>query len=175
MSTSPSRSPSPSPDKPPVPSTVEGPSTPHAIDCMCGPNSPWSQALEWCGWSTEQHDWLFDPTQDLSDPAIQTRIRCSPWPRRLRSATHLLGLPILSRPQYAHLAAKVALANALISSRRRESRELLLLAVPWDRRAAHPFGLPRRPLHELLPGWRPSQEAAPAHQCRRADCVRVRL
>ena len=50
---------------------------PLALDCMCGPNAPWSRALEWCGWSTRPRDWLIDPAHDLTSPAMQSEVRAS--------------------------------------------------------------------------------------------------
>ncbi len=116
---------------------------PIALDCMCGPNAPWSRALEWCGWSTRPRDWLIDPAHDLSSPKLQSEIRaeiasvdallwamdCSTLtrardrpipgeahpPMRLRSSRYLTGLPVLQKPQHAALLQRVQHANSLVT------------------------------------------------------------
>ena len=116
---------------------------PIALDCMCGPNAPWSRALEWCGWATRPRDWLIDPAHDLSSPRLQSEIRaeiasvdallwamdCSTLtrardrpipgeahpPMRLRSSRYLTGLPVLQKPQHAALLQRVQHANSLVT------------------------------------------------------------
>jgi hypothetical protein len=41
---------------------------------MSCPNSPWSKALEWCGWACTPKDIPTDKSHDLTDPKVQEEV-----------------------------------------------------------------------------------------------------
>ena len=47
---------------------------PRALDLMSGPNSPWSKALGWCGWTCTPKDIPIDKSHDLTDPKVQAEV-----------------------------------------------------------------------------------------------------